>query len=147
MTSRDQLVGVWRLQSYLMKPIDGSAPSYPMGDKPTGILIYTANGYFSVQMMTPGRSKLKGNDWRNGTDVEIREAAEGYVAFSGTYKLDEGKSLVSQTMFVTLIPNWDGETQQREIKIDGDALSTSMVAPVIFGGKKSLAQLVWKRAD
>ena len=45
---RDQLIGAWKLVSYVEKPIDGSAPFYPMGENPMGIIMYTPDGYMSV---------------------------------------------------------------------------------------------------
>jgi hypothetical protein len=29
---RERLIGAWKLESYVEKPVDGSAPFYPMGD-------------------------------------------------------------------------------------------------------------------
>ena len=31
---RDQLIGAWRLVSYVEEPVDGSVPSYPFGEDP-----------------------------------------------------------------------------------------------------------------
>jgi hypothetical protein len=33
---RDRLIGAWKLVSHVEKPIDGSAPFYPMGEIPQG---------------------------------------------------------------------------------------------------------------
>ena len=35
-TLRERLIGAWKLESYVEKPIDGSAPFYPMAEKPEG---------------------------------------------------------------------------------------------------------------
>ena len=43
-TLRDQLVGAWKLVSYVEKPVDGSAPFYPMGETPKGISTVDADG-------------------------------------------------------------------------------------------------------
>jgi hypothetical protein len=37
----DQPIGEWKLVSYVEKPVDGSAPSYPLGDNALGIILYT----------------------------------------------------------------------------------------------------------
>ena len=44
--------------SYVEKPVDGSAPFYPMGEEPQGIIMYTPDGYMSAQLMHPGRSQV-----------------------------------------------------------------------------------------
>ena len=35
---RERLIGAWKLVSYVEKPVDGSAPFYPMGEEPQGIM-------------------------------------------------------------------------------------------------------------
>jgi len=45
---REQLIGAWKLVSYEERPVDGSPPFYPMGEKPMGIILYTPDGFMSV---------------------------------------------------------------------------------------------------
>jgi hypothetical protein len=52
---RDQLIGAWKLVSYVDKPVDGSAPFYPMREHPMGIILYTPDGYMSAQLMQRDR--------------------------------------------------------------------------------------------
>jgi hypothetical protein len=52
---RDQLIGAWKLVSYVEKPVDGSAPSYPLGENAQGIIMYTPDGYVSAQLIRPDR--------------------------------------------------------------------------------------------
>src|SRR5947209_6998102 len=66
---------------YVEKPVDGSAPFYPMGEEPEGIIMYTPDGYMSAQIMHPGRPKFASGDWFRGTEEEIKEEALGYIAF------------------------------------------------------------------
>jgi hypothetical protein len=50
-------------------------------------------------------------------------------------------------MFVSLFPNWLGQTQPRVVKIDGDMLHLSSAAPIQSGGKETMSYLSWKRAE
>jgi hypothetical protein len=68
---RERLIGAWTQESYVEKPVDGSAPFYPMGEKPEGIIMYTPDGYMSAQLMHLGRPKFASGDWFRGTDKEI----------------------------------------------------------------------------
>jgi hypothetical protein len=52
-TLRERLIGAWKLVSYVEEPVDGSAPFYPMGEEPQGIIMYTPDGYMSAQLMHP----------------------------------------------------------------------------------------------
>jgi hypothetical protein len=45
---RDQLIGAWKLVSYVEEPGAGSAPFHPMGERPKGIIMYTPDGYMSA---------------------------------------------------------------------------------------------------
>jgi hypothetical protein len=144
---REQLVGAWKLVSYVEKPVDGSEPSYPMGKEPQGIIMYTPDGYMSAQLMHPGRPKFASGDWFRGTDEEIREEALGYIAYCGPFHTDEEKQHLTHSMFVSLFPNWLGQTQPRVVKIEGDMLHLSTAAPIKSGGKETNSYLTWKRAD
>ena len=124
-TLREQLVGTWKLVSYVERPVDGSEPTYPMGEKLEGIIIYAPDGYMSVQLMRPDRAKFASGDWFGGTDKEIKEAARGYFAYSGPFHIDEEKKTLTHSMFVSLDPNWLGQTQTRVVKLEGDMLHLS----------------------
>ena len=102
--------------SYVEEPVDGSAPFYPMGEEPQGIIMYTPDGYMSAQLMHPGRPKFRSGDWLRGSDEEIKEEALGYIAYSGPFHTDEEKQTLTHSMFVSLFPNWLGQTQPRVVE-------------------------------
>jgi hypothetical protein len=45
---RDQLIGASELVSFVCKPLNTSAHNYPIGERPTGIIMYTPDGYMSA---------------------------------------------------------------------------------------------------
>jgi hypothetical protein len=64
---REQLIGAWRLVSYIESPADGSPKRVPMGEKAQGIIMYTPDGYVSAQLMTTAtlkRRALEGGSYR-----------------------------------------------------------------------------------
>ena len=87
--------------------------------------MYAREGYMSVQLMRPDRAKFASGDWSGGTDEEIKEAARGYFAYSGPFHIDEEKKILTHSMFVSLDPNWLGQTQTRVVKLEGDMLHLS----------------------
>jgi Lipocalin-like domain len=143
---RDQLIGAWKLVSYVEKPVDGSAPTYPMGENPLGIIMYTPDGYMSAQLMRPGRRPFASGDWFGGTDEEYREEASTYIAYSGPFHVDEEKRTLTHSMFVSLFPNWTGQTQPRVVKLEGELLHLSTESPIESGGKRVMSYLEWRRA-
>lgn len=140
---RERLIGAWKLVSYVEEPVDGSAPFHPMGEKPQGIIMYTPDGYMSAQLMRPDRHPFASGDWFDGTEEEYREEASGYIAYSGPFHVDEEKRTLAHSMFVSLFPNWTGQTQPRVVKIEGDKLFQS---PIKSGGKIVMSRLQWQRA-
>jgi hypothetical protein len=50
-------------------------------------------------------------------------------------------------MFVSLFPNWLGQTQPRVVRIEGDRLLLSTEKPIKSGGKETMAYLTWRRAE
>ena len=143
---RDRLVGAWKLVSYVEEPVDGSEPFHPMGEKPQGIIMYTPDGYMSAQLMRVDRRPFASGDWFDGTEEEYREEASTYIAYSGPFHVDEEKRTLTHSMFVSLFPNWTGQTQPRVVKIEGDKLFLSTESPIKSGGKIVMSRLQWQRA-
>jgi hypothetical protein len=143
---RDQLIGAWKLVSYEERPVDGSPSIYPMSDNPQGLILYTPDGYMSAQLMHPERLPFEGGDWFNGTQEEYRAEATSYIAYSGVFAVDEERGALTHSMFVSLFPNWLGQTQPRVMRIDGDKLYLSTAAPISSGGRTVMSYLGWQRA-
>ena len=51
-------------------------------------------------------------------------------------------------MSVSLFPNWEGHTQPRAVRIEGDTLHLSSVKPIRLGGKETpTSDPTWRRAE
>ncbi len=144
---RENLIGAWKLISYEERPTDGSASFYPMSEKPNGIIMYTPDGFMSAQLMHPERENFKSGDWFDGTDEEYRQEASTYIAYTGPFHVDEEKKTLSHTMFISLFPNWTGQTQPRVVRLEGDFLYLSTASPIMSSGKEVNSYLTWKRAN
>jgi hypothetical protein len=71
-TLRERLIGAWKLESYIEKPVDGSPLGHPLGEDATGLIMYTPDGYMSAQLMRAGRKPFGSGDWFNGTPEEYQ---------------------------------------------------------------------------
>ena len=143
---REQLIGAWKLVSYEERPVDGSPSFYPMSEQPLGIIMYTPDGYMSAQLSRPDRTPFASGDWFKGTDEEYKQEASTYIAYSGEFHVDEEARALTHSMFVSLFPNWIGQTQARVVKLEGDDLYLSSANPIQSGGKTVTSHLRWKRA-
>ena len=103
---RDELIGTWKLVSYIETPVDGSSQRFPLGEKPEGMLLYAPDGYMSAQLMRPGRRKFSSGDMFKGALEEYADEAIGYLAYSGPFHVDEVTSTLTHSMTVSLFPGW-----------------------------------------
>jgi hypothetical protein len=116
-----RLVGVWRLVSFEVQA-QGQTARHPFGREAQGVLIYSANGVMAGQLMRPGRTSFSSQTITRGTDAELIEAATGYVAYAGTYSVDEARRVVTHHVTMSLFPNLVGTDQPRHLDLQGDRL-------------------------
>ena len=141
----DKFVGTWRLLECYGKWSDGRI-SYPYGDKPEGQLIYDGHGNFSGQIAGSGRPAFETGNLLKGTPEEIKTAFEGYIAYYGTYEVDESKGQVTHHVQSALFPNWIGDIQTRNFEFEGKKLRLN--TKPIKGSRADLTNtLLWERAQ
>ena len=118
----NELVGTWRLVQYFDTDASGKV-TYPFGEKPIGYLVYDLTGHMSAQLMrTPATPRFASGDDEKGTEAEVRAAYDGFVAYFGTYRVDEAKSVVTHVVEGSLRPSYVGTDQRRPFKLQGDIL-------------------------
>ncbi|WP_216823659.1 lipocalin-like domain-containing protein [Mycobacterium terramassiliense] len=144
---RDRLIGAWKLVSYLEFPVDGSDPFEPLGHQPRGIIMYTPDGYMSAQLSKIDRPHFASGDWFAGTREEYASEASSYIAYSGPFHVDEDKQTLTHSMFVSLFPDWTGQTQPRRVELDGDTLKLGTASPIQSSGRTVNSVLTWRRAE
>lgn len=142
------LVGTWRLVDWTVRRADGST-ARPLGSRPVGMIVYTADGQVSGQMMAPDRprftrSRPTASDIGDGDPAEIVSAFNGYVAYFGTYVLDRVGGIVRHRVQGALIPNWEGVELVRTAHLDGDDL-VLCTPEVAAGGTTQTGALRWRR--
>jgi hypothetical protein len=120
----DKVVGVWRLQSWVMEDVETSETKAVPGEGLNGYLILTAQGRMMGLLPPQGR---KGRQ---------TEAADGsMLAYSGPYRV-EGDKFITK-VDVSWNQGWIGTEQTRGYKVDGtrlQILSPPQPNPR-FGGK------------
>ena len=80
-----------------------------------------------------------------GTAQEIKTAFEGYIAYYGTYEVDEENGQITHHVEGSLFPNWIGDFQTRNYEFERDKLRLN--TQPIKGAKADLTvTLLWERA-
>jgi hypothetical protein len=142
-TAGAALVGTWRLVSNEEHRADGSVTA-AWGSHPAGSLMYQANGRMAVQLMDTRRGKFASEDRMAGTPDEVKRAFEGYLAYFGTYTVDERAGVVVHHVEGASFPNLIGTDQRRTFVLSGDRLTLS-TPPMVRAGRRSTYVLVWER--
>lgn len=135
------LAGTWMLTAADdIKPDGTRVPAY--GPSPHGVLTLGADGRYSVQIFRSERLKFASGDKRRGTLEEYTDASLGMSSHFGRYIVDPAKGTITFQIDRASFPNWDGATQVRPFKLEGDELSWRV--PATPDGTIPIS--VWRRA-
>ncbi len=141
--SHSQFVGTWTLTFAEYRFADGEVKAI-YGDDPVGMLMYDAVGRVSIQIMRRHRPNFAKNDRLGGTPEETQTAFNGYLAYFGTYSIDEEKHTVTHHLQGALLPNWVGGNQVRFFELSGNRL-TLRTPPLLIGGREAVGHLIWQQ--
>lgn len=143
----EKLIGTWTLVELIEVSVDNKEISYPMGENPKGLIMYNNDGYMSAQIMNPERNNFAQNHWAGATPEEYTQEGSTYLAYSGPFHVDEENQTLSHTMYISLFPNWTGQTQNRIISFENDFLFLESGKPFMSQGIQVVHKLTWKRAE
>ena len=139
-TLTEKITGSWSLLSFEQQSQNGQL-SYPLGPDASGSIFYLPNGHVSVNIMQADRNPLINSKLFENGNVHYRDI--GYLAYSGTYHIEEDRGLMVHEVNVSLYPEWQGKPQIRILKLEGDILELSSDGPV--GIDNDTFRLIWKR--
>jgi hypothetical protein len=141
--SKDELVGTWQLESWTIGYTDRDEFTYPYGEEPQGLLVYSTDGWMSASINRPGRALLPEDvSYRKLPDALKAQAFSSYFHYAGRYRVADGDVIHYVTQ--SLNPNFPGTEQLRHAELDGHTLVLSGKDQV--GGATRFHSLVWHRA-
>jgi hypothetical protein len=113
-TLAHQIVGSWNFVVAEATAPDGKK-SFPFGDTPKGILIFTADGRFAQIHIAGDVPRIASNNRMTGTPEEYAGIMRRSLSVFGTYSVDEENKTVTYRIVSSSFPNWEGEAQTRVI--------------------------------
>ncbi len=116
------ITGTWALTAADKLLPDGTR-SHDYGDNPHGLVIFTEDGHYSVQIYRDQRARFASGDKLKGSPGEYKDAVLGMSVHYGKYSLDPAKKTISFQIDRASFPNWDGTTQVRVFDLKDDELS------------------------
>ncbi|MBS4031522.1 MAG: lipocalin-like domain-containing protein [Clostridiales bacterium] len=135
-----KLYGTWSIVSYESRI--GQDVSYPFGKDVVGQLKYGPDGKMSAQLMQSGRSKVSSVDVYVGSEKEL--TAIGYLAYFGTFDVDEEKGIVTHYVEGALFPRWVDTKLTRLYDLKANRL-TLTTPPIQTKGEQIISVLVWEK--
>jgi hypothetical protein len=131
----DQIVGTWNFVVAEVTAPDGKK-SFPFGETPKGILIFTADGRFAQIHVAGDVPKIASNNRLTGTPEEYAGIMRRSLSVFGTWTVDEERKTVTYNIVSSSFPNWEGEAQTRTIdKLTADEFVNTN--PGVAGGRGS----------
>ena len=110
---RARIQGVWKLLSYEVEIQATGQKESPMGQNPTGYVIFTPEGRAFFILTGEGRKPAK-------TVQDRADLLNSLVAYTGAYRIEGDKWITK--VEVAWNPGWIGTEQTRFFKVDGDRL-------------------------
>lgn len=139
---QERLLGTWQLLSFEVRAADGTVQA-PFGSHPSGLLIYTPSGSMAVQICHAERVPFAAAGAREETVEEMVAAYQRYLAYFGTYAVDEAASTVTHHVAAATFPNLVGAQEVRHVQLDGEELTLRAALP--RGPEPATAAIVWRR--
>jgi Lipocalin-like domain len=136
---KERIVGTWDFVVAEVTAPDGKK-SFPFGETPKGILIFTPDGRFAQIHVAGDVPKIASNNRLTGTPEEYAAIMQRSLSVFGTYTIDEANKTVTYNIVSASFPNWEGESQTRTIDklTDDEFVNTN---PSVAGGRGSASNL------
>lgn len=152
-TIRSRIVGAWELTdhcAFLRQDVRDKV--YPMGMSPSAVLLYTPDGYMSLQILSPKPDSTK-TPSTNDSDSSATTTDSSYIAYTGRFDLyykesDESIQVVHHVE-QTNLPGMLGSEQRRAVKLleeaDDKFLELLTLDTMDILGQERLVRVTWKR--
>lgn len=116
------LAGTWVLtHADKILPDGKQVPDY--GADPHGIVMFTEDGRYVVEIFRSDRTKFASNDRARGTPEEYKDAIMSTSVHFGRYLVDGQKGTIRFEVDRASYPNWDDTTRTCTFTLEGDTLA------------------------
>ena len=149
--TRLDLIGSWRLVSIDIEDARGTHADPFYGSGTTGLLIYDAAGWVSVQIAGTARPRVDAPALRPGATeraVVARAKAkllDSYYAYFGTWEYDSLSATVTHRVETSLYTGEEGASYAQQVQILGRRMVFTRTRESAAG--KSVQRKIWEKID
>src|ERR1700710_1044716 len=101
---KDGIVGTWDFVVAEVTAPDGKK-SFPFGETPKGILIFTADGRFAQIHVASDMPRIASNNRLTGTPEEYADIMQRSLSVFGSYTVEEANKTVTYNIVSASFPN------------------------------------------
>lgn len=139
------LVGTWELVAWTCTR-DGAEHGCPFGERPTGLLVYAADGHMAAVLGRRDEPRTETVTLAAAPVERRARAAASTVAYAGRWVVEQGR--VHHHVQVALHPDQVGATLVRRASLGVDGELVLETAPELTrAGHRVVNRLVWRRPD
>jgi len=139
---KGSIVGTWRLVSVTATTDKGDVDKAVLGQNPSGLLTYTADGRMMEIISEDGRKPLSIPDRVAAPAEERAKAYSTFTAYAGIYLFTCDK--VVTHVEIASLQNWVNTYQTRFVTLRGNRL-TVRTTPISRAGVMVNIESVWER--
>jgi len=153
----NSFVGVWKLDVWEFTDGSTGRTSLPWKGRARGEFRFDANGGAAVQIMREDRpleSAPGGPSWAESLSAEERRRTlDGYLAYWGTYSVDEAAKTLLLHLDGSLRPGWVGGNQERRFEFSADGSEMTLYYIVeqgthrLIGSARAFPGFLWGGAS
>jgi hypothetical protein len=141
---RSKLIGIWSLTEAVTVKGNETVPWFGRHPPITGIIIYSENGWMSVQIAGAPAGTISRADFSKLSAADRAVWLDEYYAYYGTFEVDEVAQVITHHVVSSLLPYETATILKRNVSINGDVLS--LLTPARDdGGRTTFNRLVWKK--
>lgn len=137
-----ELIGTWVPVSAEDRMASGEIHYPAYGHHPLGYLTYDTTGHMTVQLMNPEREK---HGLRTASLEQFKAATTGFLAYSGTYKVNQAEGKIIHHVDCALDPADLGTDMVRSFVLSNDTLALTLGPYNEYGTIVERRTLTWKR--
>ena len=139
---KDSVVGTWKLVSVKGTTDKGDVNKAVLGENPSGLLTYTADGRMMAIISDDGRKPLSIADRVAAPAEERAQAYSTFMAYAGRYTFICDK--VVTHVEVASLQNWVDTDQTRFVTLQSDRMFVRNT-PMLRAGVMVTIESVWER--
>lgn len=138
----NDLLGTWKLNSFIQTEQANGHEAYPMGEKPNGVITFTPDS--RVVVLITSNDRPNPTDLNNVSDNNQLSLYSSMMAYAGLVTFT-GVNKGNFTIDIAWNQTWVGNVQSKLFSINGNVLDITVGPMLGITGYEIIADLNWTK--